>query len=64
MPQALNKITHLAMALLNIYAFTRDQGSDIFELLPYSVDLTPKDTDCSIVNRHVSQMSFLKDTHF
>ena len=35
----------------------RDQGGEIFELPPYSVDLTPIDTDCSIVKRHVSRMS-------
>ena len=41
---------------LNTHAFTRDQGGDIFELPPYNVDLTPIDTDCSIVKRHVSWM--------
>ena len=34
------------------------------ELQPYSVDLTPIDTDCSIVKRHVSRMSNIKDWHF
>ena len=64
MPQAFNKITHLAIALKNIHTFTRDQGGDIFELPPYSVDLTPIDTDCSIVKRHVSQVSNIIDRHF
>ena len=63
MPQAFNKITHLAIAFQNIYAFTMDQGGDIFELSPYSVDLTPIYTDCSIVKRRVSRMSNIKDRH-
>ena len=33
------------------------QGGDIFELLHYSRDLAPIDTDCSIVKRHVSRIS-------
>ena len=41
--------------------FTRDQGGDIFELPPYSVDLDPIDTECSIVKRHVSGMLNIKD---
>ena len=64
LPQAFNKITHIAIALENIHAFTRDQGGDIFELPPFSVDLTPIDTDCSIVKRHVSRMSNKKGKHF
>ena len=64
LPQAFKKITHLEIALENIHAFTRDQGGDIFELPPYSVDLTSIDTDCSIVKRHVSRMSNIKDRHF
>ena len=40
------------------------QGGDIFELPPYSVDLTPIDTDCSIVKRHVSRMSNIKGRIF
>ena len=61
MPLAFNKITHLAIALWNIHAFTRDQGGDIFELPPYSVDLALIDIDCSSVKRHVSWMSNIKD---
>ena len=30
-------------------------------LPPYSVDLTPIDTDCRIVKRHISRMSNIKD---
>ena len=46
---------------LNIHTFIRDKGGDIFELPPYSVDLTPMDTDCSIVKRHISPMSNVKN---
>ena len=36
----------------------------MFQLPPYSVDLTPIDTDCIIVKRHVSRMSNIKDNQF
>ena len=49
---------------LNIHTFTKDQGGDTFELPPYSVDLTPIDTDCNIAKRHVSRMSNIKDRLF
>ena len=64
MPQAFNKITHLAIALQDIHAFTRDQGGDTLELPAYSVDLTPIHTDCNIAKRHISRMSNIKDRHF
>ena len=64
MSQAFNKITHFAKALQNIHTFTRDQGSDIFDLPSYSLDLSPIDTDCCIVKRPVGQMSIIKDRHF
>ena len=62
--QPFNKLPHLAIALKNIHAFTRDQGGDIFELPPYSVDLTPIDTECSIVKRHIIWMSNIKHNIF
>ena len=49
---------------LKKHTFTRDQGGDIFELPPYNVDLTPMYTDCSIVKRHVSWMTNIKDKIF
>ena len=64
MYQSFNKITHVAKTFFNIHTFTRDQGGDTFELPPYSVDLTPIDTDCNIVKRHVSWMSNIKDRFF
>ena len=64
MPQPFKKITHLAIALYNDHVFTRDQVGDIFELSPYSLDLTPLDTDCSIVKYYVSRMSNIKDRYF
>ena len=64
MPQAFNKITHFEIALKNIHTFTRDEVGDIFELPPYSVDLAPIDTDCSIVKCHISRMSNIKDRLF
>ena len=64
MSQSFDKITHLATALYNIHTLTREQGGDMFELPPYSEDLTPIDTDCSIVKRHVSRMSNIKDRFF
>ena len=42
----------------------QDPGWLYFELQPYSVDLTPINTDCSIVKRHVSRMWNIKDWHF
>ena len=45
-------------------SFNIHKGGEIFELPPYSVDLTPIDTDCSIVKRHVSRMSNIKYRHF
>ena len=56
-----NKITHLAKVLQNIHAFTRDQGSDIFDVSSYSLYLSPIDTDFSIVTRHVGRMSNIKE---
>ena len=52
------------MSPLNIHTFSSDQGGDIFELPPYNVDLTPMDTDCGIVKRHVSWMTNIKDRFF
>ena len=49
---------------LNIHAFARDQSGGIFELPPYSVDLTPIHTERSIVMHHFSRMSNIKDRHF
>ena len=49
---------------LKYHAFTRDQAGDIFELPPYSVDLTPIDTDHSIVKRHVRWITNKKGRHF
>ena len=49
---------------LNYSQIHQDPGWWYFELPPYSVDLTPIDTDCSIVKRHVSRMSNIKDWHF
>ena len=45
------------------------KGVDIFELPPCSVDLTSIDTEIdrylrSIVKRHISRMSNIKDRHF
>ena len=64
MSQAFNKITHLVIALSNFHTFTRDQGGDNVESPPYSVELTPIDTDCSIVKRYVSRMSNITDRYF
>ena len=47
----------------NIHMCTMDQGSDIFYLPYYSLDLSPIDTDCS-VKHHVGWMSNIKDRQF
>ena len=46
------------------YSCIHQGPGDIFEMPHYSVDLTSIDTDCSIVTRHVSRMSNIKDRHF
>ena len=60
MSQAFKKITHLVIAVQNMHAFTREQGSD---LSSYSLDLSPIDTDCSIVKQCARRVSYIKDRH-
>ena len=58
--KASSKITHHAIALQNIHAFTGNQASDIIDTPSFSLCLSPIEPDCSIVKRRVGQMPNVK----